>query len=100
MRIASVADVKAHFSAYLKASEQGPVVVTRNGKSVAVVLALTDEDEFERLMTAHSPRMQAILAAARGRLQAGMGIPNEPFWAEVESGPVADERRRKRKKTV
>jgi len=39
MRIASIAEVKAHFSAYLKAAEQGPVVVTRNGKAVAVVVA-------------------------------------------------------------
>jgi hypothetical protein len=29
MKIASVADVKAHFSAYLKASEQEPVLITR-----------------------------------------------------------------------
>ena len=31
MRIASVADVKAKFSGYLKMSERGPVVVTKNG---------------------------------------------------------------------
>jgi prevent-host-death family protein len=100
MRIASVADVKAHFSAYLKASEHGPVVVTRNGKPVAVVLAVTDEDELERLLMAHSPRLQAILTAARERLQAGMGIPNERFWAEVEGETAADKPGRKRKKTI
>ena len=38
MKIASVADVKARLSAYLKESEAGPVVVTRNGKAVAVLL--------------------------------------------------------------
>ncbi|MGQ9628414.1 MAG: type II toxin-antitoxin system Phd/YefM family antitoxin [Anaerolineae bacterium] len=47
MRIASVADVKARFSAYLKASEEGPIIVTRNGKPVAVLLSMTDEDELE-----------------------------------------------------
>jgi prevent-host-death family protein len=31
MKIASVADVKAHLSAYLKESQEGPVIVTRNG---------------------------------------------------------------------
>ena len=35
MKIASVAEVKARLSAYLRASEEGPVVVTRNGKPVA-----------------------------------------------------------------
>ena len=44
MKIASVADVKARLSAYLKETEQGPVIVTRNGKAVAVLLAITDED--------------------------------------------------------
>ena len=46
MRIASIADVKAKFSGYLKMSEQGPVIVTKNGKPVAVLLAITDEEEF------------------------------------------------------
>ena len=32
MKIASVAEVKSQFSAFLKASEGGPVVVTRNGR--------------------------------------------------------------------
>ena len=85
MKIASVAEVKAHFSAYLKASAEGPVVVTRNGKAVAVVLAVTDDDELERLLLAHSPRLQAILEAARQRIRAGQGIPEEQFWKEVEA---------------
>jgi prevent-host-death family protein len=100
MKIASVADVKAHFSAYLKASEQGPVVVTRNGRPVAVVLAVTDEDELERLMLAHSPRLQAILASARGRIQAGEGIPGKQFWEEVESEQGTGKRGSKPKKKV
>ena len=36
MKIASVAQIKSQFSAFLKASEAWPVVVTRNGKAVAV----------------------------------------------------------------
>ena len=44
--------------AYLKASTEGPVVVTRNGKAVAVLLAVTDDDELERLLLAHSPKFQ------------------------------------------
>ena len=98
MKIASLADVKTHFSAYVKASEQGPVVVTRNGKPVAVLLGVTDEDELERLMMAHSPRLQAILDAARRRIEAGQGIPEEQFWAEVEGKGATKKRRNRRKK--
>ena len=84
MKIASVADVKAHFSAYVKASEQGPVVVTRNGRPVAVLLAVGDEEELERLILAHSPRLRAILDAARQRIRAGAGISHEEFWKDGE----------------
>jgi prevent-host-death family protein len=95
MRIASVADVKAQFSAYVKASEQGPVVVTRNGKPAAVILAVSDEEELERLMMAHSPRLRAILEAARQRIQAGAGIGDEKFRKDLEVPQESKKRGRK-----
>lgn len=54
MRIATVAEVKARFGAVLKESEGGPVVVTRNGKPVAVLVGVQDEEEIERLLMASS----------------------------------------------
>ena len=85
MKIASVADVKAKLSAYLKESQQGPVIVTRNGKPVAVLLAVTDEDELERLVLAHSPKFQALLDKSRRQIEETGGIPHEDFWREVEA---------------
>jgi prevent-host-death family protein len=89
MRIASVADVKAKFSGYLKASEQGPVVVTKNGKPVAILLSVTDEDEIERMLLAYSPKFQSIVAAAEQQIREGKGIRHEDFWREVESGDAS-----------
>jgi len=85
MRIASVADVKAKFSGYLKASEQGPIVVTKNGRPVAMLLSVTDEDEIERMLLAHSPKFQSILDIAEQQIREGKGIKHEDFWREVES---------------
>jgi prevent-host-death family protein len=85
MKIASVADVKAQLSSFLKESEDGPVVVTRNGKPVAVLLGVSDEDELERLLLAYSPRLRAILDAARQRIRQGEGIRHEEFWESMES---------------
>src|SRR5580692_6629293 len=85
MKIASVADVKARLSAYLKESEEGPVVVTRNGKAVAVLLAVTDDDELERLILAHSPKFQALLDRSRRQIEESGGIPHERFWHGVEA---------------
>jgi len=84
MKIASVADVKAHFSAFLKASKRGPVVVTRNGKPAGVLLSIDDEDEIERLTLAYSPKFQKVLGLARLQIREGRGIRHEDFWKESE----------------
>jgi prevent-host-death family protein len=92
MKIAPVAEVKAKFSAYLKASEKGPVVVTRNGKAVAVLLSIEDGEDVERLVLANSGRFQAILDVARQEIREGKGIPHEQFWAEDEGRGKARQR--------
>lgn len=85
MKIAPVVEVKAKFSAYLEECKEGPVVVTKNGKAVAVLLSVTDEDELERLILAHSPKLQAILRKGREQIQAGQGLEHEEFWRQVEA---------------
>ena len=64
MKSASIADVKARLGDYLKAGA-GPVVVTRNGKRVGVLLALEDEEEIERVALSYSPKFRAIIDAAQ-----------------------------------
>src|SRR5438132_654033 len=102
MRIASVADVKARLSAYLRDSQEGPVVVTRNGKAVAVLLAVTDDDDLERLVLAHSPKFQALLDKSRRQIEETGGIPHEQFWREVEAEArqPADKNGRGRRRTT
>jgi prevent-host-death family protein len=90
MRIASVADVKAKFSGYLKASEEGPIVVTKNGKPVAMLVSVKDEEEIERLILAYSPKFQGILQVAERQIREGRGIKHADFWREVESEPTPD----------
>jgi len=85
MKFASVAEVKARLSSYLKASAAGPVVVTRNGKAVAVLLGVDDDGELERLLLAHSRKLRAILDAADRRIDQGAGIGHDEFWHKVES---------------
>jgi prevent-host-death family protein len=86
MKIASVADVKARLSSYLKASATGPIVVTRNGKAVAVLVGVEDDEELERLLLAHSRKLRAILDAADHRIDEGAGIGHDEFWQKVETG--------------
>jgi len=85
MKVATVDQVEADFSGYLKASQKAPVVVTRKGKPIAVLLKAQDQDELERTLMGHSPKLQAILEAARKRFREGSGIPHDEFWRQMES---------------
>jgi prevent-host-death family protein len=96
MKIASVAEIKSQFSAFLKASQGGPVVVTRNGKPVAVIVGVQDEDEIERLLMSYSPRLQAILEKSRKQIREGDVLNHEEFWAEVAASRTPQRRGRKR----
>ena len=80
MNIASMADVRAKLSAYVKASGKSPVVITRNGKAVAAIVPVTNEDDPARLMLGYSPRLRAILSTARQRIRRGQGVPHARFW--------------------
>jgi hypothetical protein len=59
--------------------------VTRNGKAVAVLVAVTDEDELERLVLAHSPTFQPVLDRSRRQIEETGGIPHDEFWRQVEA---------------
>lgn len=84
MKIASIAEVKAKFSGYIRMSQEGPIVVTKNGRPVAVLLSVTDEEEIERLILAYSPKFQRLMEAAEREAKAGQVVEHEQFWEEVE----------------
>ncbi len=84
MRIASLADVKARLSAYLdQCGAEGPLVITRNGKPVAVLLVPYDDDDLERLMLGRSPRFHALLNRSRQSIKEGKGLSEQAFWQAV-----------------
>ena len=84
MRIAPLADVKARLSAYVdECGAEGPIVITRNGKAVAVLLVPNDDDDLERLLLGRSPRFQALLNRSRQLIQEGKGLSEEAFWKSV-----------------
>lgn len=97
MKIASVAEIKSQFSAFLKASEGGPVVVTRNGRPVAVIVGVQDEDEIERLLMAYSPQLRAILDRSRQQFRDGQWLSEEAFWSQFEHAKPSKESARPEK---
>jgi prevent-host-death family protein len=84
MKIVPLADAKARLSAYVdQCTSEGPVIITRNGKPVAVLLAPTDEDDLDRLLLARSPRFQALLNKSRRSIAAGKGLSRDEFRKAV-----------------
>jgi prevent-host-death family protein len=95
MRIAPLADVKARLSAYLDRCEaEGPIVITRNGKAVAVLLVPDDDDDLEGIMLSRSPRFQAILDRSRQSINEGKGLSPTAFWKAVRERTKKRERRK------
>ena len=90
MKVATQSEIAANFAEYVKATKSGPVVVTSKGKPVAVLLRTEGEEDLERLLMGHSPKLQSILEAARKRLRAGHGIHHESFSKEVEADFLHD----------
>ena len=85
MKIAPLAEVKAQQSAFIEECEtQGPVVITRNGKAVAVLVAPADDNDLETLLLSHSPRFRHLLERSRASIKAGQGLSHDDFWQAVE----------------
>ncbi len=75
MKIAPLAEIKNKLSYYVNAARQSPVIITRNGKPVAAIITIEDEDDLDSLMLAHSPRFQKLLADADERVRRTGGLP-------------------------
>jgi prevent-host-death family protein len=85
MTITSVAAFKSRFATYLQARKKGPIVISRKGKPVAVLLSVEDEGELERLVLAYSPTFQKIIETAKEQIRKGAGISHKDLWQPIES---------------
>ncbi len=87
MTVASLAEIKAKFSAYLlEAEASGPVVVTRKGRAVAVIVAPADDADLEGILLSRSPRFRSLLSKSRRSIASGRGETHEGFWRDSVGG--------------
>ncbi len=84
MKIAALAKVKDQLSAYVRESQASPVIITKNGKPVALLTGIRDEDNLDSLPLANNPRFLQILEGARQRVKLTGGMKSESFWKNVE----------------
>jgi prevent-host-death family protein len=93
MKTASATKIAAQFNDYLDASLSQPLLITRNGKPVAVLLAVQNKAEAEQLAVRRSRSLRSVFKEAHEQLQEGRGIPHDEFWRKVKQS-----RRTKRSK--
>jgi len=85
MKIAPLAEVKDRFSAYIDESRESPIVVTRNGRPVAMLIAIEEEDDLDSLLLVHNPRFLQLLDEARQRVRVTGGVPLAEFRRRLET---------------
>ncbi len=67
MKIVPLAQVKDQFSAYVKESQTSPIVVTKNGKPVALLTGIQGRDDLDTLLLARALLLgSGILVALYG----------------------------------
>lgn len=54
MKFATIREMKTHLSEYVESARKGEIVVTKNGKPVALLSSLSEED-FEDHLLEHNP---------------------------------------------
>jgi prevent-host-death family protein len=84
VKTASAAKIAEQFDDFLDASQKQPVLITRNGKPVAVLLAVHNKTEAKQLAERHSRSLRSVFEEAHDQLKQGGGIPHEEFWRQVE----------------
>lgn len=85
MKIAPLAEVRNRFSAFIDESQESPVVVTRNGRPVALIAAISDDDDLDALLLANNPRFVKLLDTARERVRTNGGVSLADFRNRIEA---------------
>ena len=83
MKIAPLAEVKDKLSAYINESQKTPIVITKNGRPVALLTGLEEDKDLDTILLAHNPRFLQIVDEARERVRKTGGIPHDKFWKEL-----------------
>lgn len=81
MKRVALAEVKDHFSQYLREAGEEQIVITKHGRPAGVLIGFEDEDDWFEYKLENDPRFLNRVAEARASLRSGKGIP----WEEIES---------------
>lgn len=84
MKIIPLSEAKNKLSSIVVEAEEAPVVLTRNGKAVAVLIAPTDEDDLEQLVFSRSKKLKGLLEQRQAQIERGEFKTANDFFAALE----------------
>jgi prevent-host-death family protein len=85
MKLISISEAKNKLSSIVDDAIRTPVVLTRNGKAVAVVIAPTDEDDLERLVMSRSKGLHRLLKESREQIARGEVLTVDEVFAHLKT---------------
>lgn len=89
MKVDTLAHVKNQLSRVVDTLGGEPLFITRNGKVVAVMQAISS-DEIEDYMLRNSKRFWSLIESRRRQAEKGEVIPFDPERYGVEYAPAAE----------
>ena len=84
MKRIEVSEAKDKLSSVVDSAANGPVVLTRNGRTAAVLIVPEDDDDLERLLLSRSKNPKAILERSREQAKRGEVVSLEEAFAHVD----------------
>ena len=89
MKVIPSSELAAQLDTYLEASAEAPVVIVKDGRPVAALIAVTDDEEIERLVLGYTARFRRLLTDAEERIRHSGGLSHEEFWDAVAAADDA-----------
>ena len=81
MRIIGLTEAKDKLSSIIEEAKNNPTVITKNGKTAAVLIVPEDDADLERLLLSRSQTLQDLLRERREEIKRGETITHEEAFS-------------------
>jgi prevent-host-death family protein len=85
MKVIGLSEAKEKLPSVINAAQDGPIVITRNGRTAAVLIVPRDDDDLERLLIARSKRVQQLIEDSRAAARRGETVTLEEAFEHLET---------------
>jgi prevent-host-death family protein len=82
MRIIGLTEAKDKLSSIIEEAKNNPTIITKNGKTAAVLIVPEDDADLERLLLSRSQTLQDVLRERRKEIKRGETITLEEAFSE------------------